>query len=130
MDQLSGGERRRMLITRTLSQSTPIVLLDEPLASLDWPAQEEVMELLSEVSERRGAIVIISLHNLNLAWLFARRSALLARGALVAEGETSATLCAEVLSVSFGARPLLVEHPKELVQQRLPQRTLDVGNPK
>jgi iron complex transport system ATP-binding protein len=119
--QLSGGERRKVLIARALSQHTPVILLDEPLAGLDWHTQESLMQLLAEVSARRAALVIISLHELNLAWLYAQETLLLSRGQVISAGETHLALNSEQITKAFGISPLLMTHPHCDINQHLPQ---------
>jgi iron complex transport system ATP-binding protein len=121
ISSLSGGERRRALIARTLCQNTKIVLLDEPLASLDWPTQEHLMSVLKSVCQRREALMIISLHELNLASLYTDVSLLLARGELIQRDHTSQVLTQAQLAQAFGASPLMVNHPHSERTQHLPR---------
>lgn len=121
---LSGGERRRVLIARAISQNTPFVLLDEPLASLDWSSQEELMRLLSELTTRRQTQVVISLHDLNLAWLFADHALLFSQGELIAQGDLDEAINQEAITQAFGVSPLLISHPYQGRPQHLPRGPL------
>ena len=108
---LSGGERRRVLVARALSQNTRVILLDEPLASLDWTTQEHLMRLLTLVCTRRQALMVLSLHDINLAAIYTNISLLLARGRVIGHGETAEVLTQPYLTRTFGAPPLTVTHP-------------------
>lgn len=74
---LSDGERQKVMIAKALAQQTPIVLLDEPTAFLDYPSRVEVMQLLLNIAHEEHKTVLLSTHDLDLAlqtadriWLF------------------------------------------------------------
>lgn len=81
VNKLSDGERQRASIARALVQDTPIILLDEPTSHLDLPNRVEIMLLLKQLAEKQGKSIIISTHELNLAfqmshqiWLLSKES--------------------------------------------------------
>ncbi len=66
-DELSDGERQKCMIAKSLAQQTPIILLDEPSAFLDYPAKTDLMALLKQLSTEKGKLIIMSTHDINLA---------------------------------------------------------------
>lgn len=68
---LSDGERQRVMIARALAQDTPIILLDEPTAFLDFPAKVETLTLLRDIAHRQGKSILLSTHDLELTFQLA-----------------------------------------------------------
>ena len=64
---LSDGERQKVMIAKALAQQTPVVLLDEPTAFLDYPSRVEVMQLLLNIAHEEHKTVLLSTHDLDLA---------------------------------------------------------------
>ena len=64
---LSDGEKQKVMVARALAQETPILLLDEPLAFLDYPSKIELLHLLKKVSEDENKLIIYSSHDLELS---------------------------------------------------------------
>ncbi len=71
VDRLSGGQRQRVWIALTLAQETSILLLDEPTTYLDPPHQIEVLRLVRRLNQETGLTVVMVLHDINLASLYA-----------------------------------------------------------
>lgn len=68
VEQLSDGERQKLLIAKTLAQNTPVIILDEPTAFLDYPSKVEIMELLKNLCREKRKTVFISTHDLDIAF--------------------------------------------------------------
>jgi iron complex transport system ATP-binding protein len=85
LDQLSGGQRQKVLIGRALAQDTPLLLLDEPTANLDLKHQLEVLELLKAQTQKR-VTVIVAIHDLNLAARYSNKLIMLHQGMIFAAG--------------------------------------------
>ena len=66
-NELSDGEKQRVLIAKALAQQTPIILLDEPTAHLDLPNRIKTMLLLRKLAQEQHKLIIISTHELDLA---------------------------------------------------------------
>lgn len=94
---LSGGEAARVALARVLAQDTPIVLLDEPTASLDIKHQEMVFDLL-RVKAGSGSLVIMVVHDLEAAAAISDRLILMNSGRIVADGRPADVLSSELLS--------------------------------
>lgn len=107
---LSGGEQQRVSLARILAQETPILLLDEPTASLDVHHQELVMEVARALAGS-GAAVLAVLHDLNLAAAAADRVALLKQGRLAALGPPWQVLTESLLSDVFAHPMTVMRHP-------------------
>jgi iron complex transport system ATP-binding protein len=70
-DELSDGEKQKVLIAKSLAQQTPLIFLDEPTAFLDFPARVEILKLLRQAARNAGKAILLSTHDLNLAIRFA-----------------------------------------------------------
>ena len=99
-DRLSGGEQARVLIARALAQGTPILLADEPTASLDPANQISTLKTFSELAQD-GRGIIASIHDLGLAARYCTKLALLHRGKLIAFGSADAVLTPDNLRTVF-----------------------------
>ncbi len=76
-EMLSDGERQKVMIAKALAQRTPIILLDEPTAFLDYPSKVEMMKLLRHLSEAMRKTILLSTHDLDLAHRYAHHLLLL-----------------------------------------------------
>lgn len=85
-DELSGGERQRVGIARALAQQPRLLLVDEPVASLDPHTAEQTMALLRDISHAQRLTAVVSLHQLDLARRYADRIVGLAAGRIVFDG--------------------------------------------
>jgi iron complex transport system ATP-binding protein len=101
LSTLSGGELRRVLIARALLRAPKLLLMDEPLASLDLDGQGRVLEL-ARLAASRGAAVLVALHDLNLALRHFTRALLLVGGELRADGLPSEVLSDARIESAFG----------------------------
>jgi phosphonate transport system ATP-binding protein len=89
-DRLSGGQQQRVAIARVLAQESRIILADEPVASLDPAAANNVLGILRAVARERGIAVLCSLHQTALARQFADRIIALRGGQVVLDARTDA----------------------------------------
>jgi iron complex transport system ATP-binding protein len=108
--ELSGGERQRVLLARSLAQDTPVLLLDEPTASLDINHQLATLSLVRELV-REGRTAVAAIHDLDLAARFCDRMALLADGELLAVGPPSEVLTSDRLAAAYGVPTAVTENP-------------------
>jgi len=107
---LSGGEKARAQLGRVLAQETPLLLLDEPTASLDIRHQQHVMHLAQDVAAKGGSVVAV-IHDLNLAASTAHRIALLHRGRIVADGPPWMVMDETRLSEVYQCPIAVSKHP-------------------
>ncbi len=110
MSELSGGERKRVLLARALAQETPALVLDEPAAALDVRHQLELFQLL-EARKRAGAAVVVVVHDLNLAAQWCDRVALLSAGAPAVVGRVDDVLTPARLAAALGVEVAVGAHP-------------------
>ena len=97
--QLSGGEKARVQLTRCCIKESPVLLVDEPIAPLDPYYQIDMMEQLQSLTPQHTCVVAI--HHLSLAYRFCDEVILLHQGKVAAYGETQAVLTAENLAKTF-----------------------------
>ena len=86
---LSGGQRRKVEIARTLICEPDIILLDEPFAGIDPIAVEEIKELLQEICKKNISILITD-HNVRETLSLCDRAIILNEGSVIAEGDEAA----------------------------------------
>jgi len=101
--RLSGGEKQRVLIARSLATRAHILLLDEPTANLDVDHSLDVLALCRSLANE-GRAVAIATHDLNAVYRFADEVALIDAGQLVAAGKPQAVLTRENLERTFNVR--------------------------
>jgi iron complex transport system ATP-binding protein len=119
---LSGGERQRVQLARVLAQlwdsaadsSRPsYLLLDEPTAALDIAHTHQLLKLVGEIARAHQIGVLIILHDLNLAALYADHLEVIADGRIVTEGTPEEVLSEELLRNVWNVDAVISEHPTE-----------------
>jgi iron complex transport system ATP-binding protein len=110
MDELSAGERARVLFARALATGAPILLADEPAAYLDPAHQLRLMGLLREEA-RRGTAVAVTLHDLALASRHCDEILVLHEGRVAADGPPDRALSDAALASVFGIAALRTADP-------------------
>ena len=100
---LSDGEYQKVMIAKALAQDTPVILLDEPSAFLDFPSKVELMVLLRQLAVEKGKIIIQSTHDLNLAVPLSSKLLLLDRRIGCEYGSKEELVSSGVLSKYFSS---------------------------
>ncbi|MDR2050160.1 MAG: ABC transporter ATP-binding protein [Deltaproteobacteria bacterium] len=113
LPELSGGERRKVLLGLALAQETAVLLLDEPAGSLDLRRQMEIYALLRSLCREEGKIVLVCEHDLNLAGRYSGQVAVLHQGGIKASGSPLETLKPELLDEVYGIRALVRDMEEE-----------------
>ncbi len=112
--ELSGGERSRVALARALAVEAPVILADEPTASLDPRHQIDVMKNLRATADR-GVLVIVVTHDLGLAARFADHVLVLREGQLVSQGAPAEALSEQVMADVFRISAYRAEFQRETV---------------
>ncbi len=112
--ELSGGERSRVALARVLAVEAPVILADEPTASLDPRYQLDVMKSLRAAADQ-GVLVIVVTHDLGLAARFADHLLVLKEGRLVAQGAPATALSEQVMADVFRISAFRAEFERAMV---------------
>lgn len=110
LDELSGGQRQRAFVAMVLAQDTDVVLLDEPLSNLDMRHAASMMQQLRDAADVLGKTIVLVVHDVNFASVYADRIIALSGGEIVASGTPEEIMRAEVLSRVFDTPVDVVEH--------------------
>lgn len=128
-NELSGGERRRVMIAMALAQGPEVLLLDEPTQQLDVCRQADVLDLITELNSSQGITVVAAIHDLNLASRYFERLIFLHHASLLADGAPQEVLRAdfleqiydgpiEVVPSNHGGIPIVLPIPRSLSSER------------
>jgi iron complex transport system ATP-binding protein len=101
MDQVSGGEKQRVILARALAQQPLLLLLDEPTLHLDIGAQVDLLETLRKLAATNRYTVVVVTHELNLAGQYADQVAILQKGKCLRVGPPAVVLQRELLEHVF-----------------------------
>ena len=126
VETLSGGELQRAVLARAVAQESSVLLLDEPTSALDIVNQIEVMSYLISLQKRHKLIIVMALHDLNLALNFSDRTLLLKDGHMIGFGLTKTIMNAKRLSEAYESPIEIIskedENPAIFVKYNLSQR--------
>ena len=102
LDEMSGGERKRVFLARVLAARPRVILLDEPLASLDLSHVQQFSALLRDIVDRTGATVLYATHDLNWAAAYSDRMLVMQRGAVIVDDIPGEVIRADRVAELFG----------------------------
>lgn len=131
LNELSAGERQRVLIARAIAQRPRLMVLDEPTSALDLAHQVQIMDLMEQLRDDEGTTVVMVSHDLNLAALYADRLLLMKEGNVVGLGEPAQVLTFDTLERVYRCVLLVDENPLKEVPRvtPVPKKLLRAYNP-
>jgi len=109
--ELSGGEKQRLVIARSLAQEPKIMLLDEPTSNLDIKYQIETLDLVYQLCREQKLIVVAALHDLNLAAQYCDRLVMLNEGRVYGQGIPEEIVNSKIIKEVYGADVHVYPHP-------------------
>ena len=80
MEELSDGQRQKVMIAKSLAQQTPVIILDEPTAFLDYRSKHQLFDILKKLCREQNKLVLVSSHDLDLVFNYADKVLLLEAG--------------------------------------------------
>lgn len=108
LNQLSGGEKQKVMLARALAQQPKVLLLDEPTSALDIQNQYQVLKMVRDICHSDNMIAVVVIHDLNLALRFCDRFLLLKDGQVYRHGDRS-ILDSTALKEVYGVNAKVVE---------------------
>lgn len=97
-NRISGGERQITLLARALAQTTKIMLLDEPTNHLDFNNQYHLLSSIKHLCRKKGISIVASMHDPNMATLFADDVIMLKNGEIMVQGDTESVMTTKNIS--------------------------------
>jgi iron complex transport system ATP-binding protein len=111
INEISGGERQRVIVARALAQETDIMLLDEPVSQLDIHHQIEMMELICSLIRARALTAISVMHDLNLAAQYSDYLILISEGRIVCQGTPRQVITKENIESVYQLESCIIDNP-------------------
>ena len=110
-NEISGGERQRVVLASALAQDPEILLLDEPTVYLDLKHQIQFYDILERLNAERGLTIISVTHDVNLAARYARRVSAIRAGRLVVDGPPDEVLTSQLFYDIFEITATVFKRP-------------------
>ncbi|MDO4689917.1 MAG: ABC transporter ATP-binding protein [Fusobacterium sp.] len=110
VEELSGGEKQRVLLARALTQEPKILILDESTSNLDLKYQLETMEIVKDIVRERKLFVLNIIHDLNLAISYSDKILLLKEGELKYIGKTKSIVTKEIIEEIFDVKIDIIDY--------------------
>ncbi|MDC1123318.1 ABC transporter ATP-binding protein, partial [Nitrospinaceae bacterium] len=101
-NEISGGEKQRVMIASAMAQNPELMLLDEPTSALDLKYQVQILNILKYLNTNHNMTLVMAMHDLNLASQFCNRLILLSEGGIVRDGTPEKVLEKDILEQVYG----------------------------
>ena len=111
IDELSSGERQRVVIAKALAQEPILLYLDEPTSHLDIGHQIQVLDLLKKLNRQTNLTIVMVLHDLNLASEYCNRIVLLNEGKVFKEGSPREVLTYQNIEAVYKTVVVVNDNP-------------------
>ena len=111
INQLSAGERQRVIIAKALAQEPALLFLDEPTSHLDIGYQIQILDLLKTLNRNKGLTIIMVLHDLNLASEYCDKLILLNKGKIFKAGTPREVLTYQSIEAVYKTVVVVNENP-------------------
>ena len=106
---LSGGEKKLVMIARSLAQDSKILMLDEPTNHLDFRNQFLILNKIKQIVKDRNLSLIMALHDPNLALMFSDRAIMIKSGQIIAYGSSKEVINEKILGILYGINMYSIE---------------------
>jgi iron complex transport system ATP-binding protein len=111
IDELSSGERQRVIIAKALAQQPVLLFLDEPTSHLDIGHQTQILDLLKRLNRQNNITIVMVLHDLNLASEYCNRIILLNEGRIFKEGSPREVLTYQNIEAVYKTVVVVRDNP-------------------
>ena len=103
-NEISGGEKQRVVIAGAIAQEPELMILDEPTSALDIKYQIQILNILKQLNENQQTTIVLAMHDLHLASKFCTRLILLDEGKVFKDGTTEDVLQKEPIEKVYGVK--------------------------
>ena len=110
-NEISGGEKQRVVIAGAIAQEPELMILDEPTSALDIKYQIQILSILKNLNANQQTTIVLAMHDLHLASKFCSRLILLDEGKIFKDGKTTDVLQKEHIEKVYGVKVHVINDP-------------------